>query len=78
MTVPTRERIAAVLESIRPALQADGGDLEFLGFDESDGVVQLRLLGACESCPISMLTLKDGIEQRIRRTVPEVTAVTAV
>jgi Fe-S cluster biogenesis protein NfuA len=78
MTTTTRDRIEAVLESIRPALHADGGDVEFLSFDEDDGIVQLRLLGACESCPISMLTLKEGIEQRIRRTVPEVTSVTAV
>lgn len=78
MTTTTRDRIEAVLESIRPALHADGGDVEFLSFDEEDGIVQLRLLGACESCPISMLTLKEGIEQRIRRTVPEVTSVTAV
>lgn len=78
MITTTRERIEAVLESIRPALHADGGDVEFLTFDEADGVVQLRLLGACESCPISMLTLKDGIEERLRRTVPEVTAVHAI
>lgn len=78
MTATTRDRIEAVLESIRPALHADGGDVEFLDFDEGDGIVQLRLLGACESCPISMLTLKEGIEQRMRRTVPEVTSVHAV
>ena len=78
MTTTTRDRIEAVLESIRPALHADGGDVEFLSFDEKDGIVELRLLGACESCPISMLTLKEGIEQRLRRTVPEVTTVTAV
>ena len=78
MTTTTRDRIEAVLESIRPALHADGGDVEFLSFDEKDGIVELRLLVACESCPISMLTLKEGIEQRLRRTVPEVTTVTAV
>jgi len=73
-----RYRIEAVLESIRPALQADGGDVEFLDFDEEDGVVQLRLLGACESCPISMMTLKGGIERRLRESVPGVTEVNAV
>ncbi len=73
-----RYRIEAVLESIRPALQADGGDVEFLDFDEEDGVVQLRLLGACESCPISMMTLKGGIERRLRESVPGVTEVHAV
>jgi Fe-S cluster biogenesis protein NfuA len=70
--------ILEVLDQIRPALHADGGDVEFLGFDEGDGIVRLRLMGACDSCPISMLTLKEGIERRIRNTVPEVTEVMAV
>ncbi len=71
------EKIQEVLDQIRPALHADGGDVEYLGYDETEGVVHLRLLGACESCPISMLTLKEGIEKRIRSTVPEVTEVMA-
>lgn len=71
-------RILEVLESIRPALQADGGDLEFLSFNGDNGIVELRLLGACESCPISMMTLKEGIERRLRGSVPEVSAVNAV
>ena len=75
-TVETR--IEEVLEAIRPALQADGGDLEFLGFDEVDGVVELRLLGACEACPISMMTLKEGIERRLKSRVPGVNQVQAV
>ncbi len=72
------QQILQVLEQIRPALHADGGDVEFLGFDEEDGVVQLRLMGACESCPISMVTLKEGIERRLRTSLPEVTEVLAV
>ena len=71
-------RILEVLDQIRPALHADGGDVEFLGYDEDEGIVHLRLLGACESCPISMLTLKEGIERRIRSTVPEVNEVLAI
>ncbi len=71
-------QIIEILDQIRPALHADGGDVEFLGFEESEGIVHLRLMGACESCPISMLTLKDGIERRIRNTVPEVTEVMAI
>lgn len=71
-------RILEVLESIRPALQADGGDLEFLSFNRDSGIVELRLLGACEACPISMMTLREGIERRLRGSVPEVTAVNAV
>ena len=78
MPNPIEARIEEVLEAIRPALQADGGDLEFLGFNESDGVVELRLLGACESCPISMMTLKEGIERRLKSSVPAVTEVRAV
>ena len=75
-TVETK--IEEVLESIRPALKADGGDVEFLRFNEEDGVVELRLLGACEDCPISMMTLKDGIEQRLKSGIPGVTEVRAV
>ena len=78
MPNPMEARIEEVLEAIRPALQADGGDLEFLGFNESDGIVELRLLGACESCPISMMTLKEGIERRLKSSVPGVTEVQAV
>ena len=78
MSDSVNAKILDVLESIRPALQADGGDVEFLSFNEGDGIVELRLLGACESCPISMMTLKEGIERRLRGSVPEVTAVTAV
>jgi Fe-S cluster biogenesis protein NfuA len=73
-----REQIQQVLDSIRPAIQADGGDVELLGFNESSGVVEVRLLGACESCPISMMTLKQGIERRLKSTVPGVQEVTAV
>jgi Fe-S cluster biogenesis protein NfuA len=71
-------KIEEVLESIRPALLADGGDVEFLGFNEADGVVELRLLGTCEACPISMMTLKEGIESRLKSNVPGVTEVQAV
>jgi Fe-S cluster biogenesis protein NfuA len=73
-----RERIEEVLESIRPALRSDGGDVEFIDFDEDDGVVHLRLMGACGSCPVSMLTLRRGIEQRITSAVPEVRAIQAL
>ena len=73
-----RQRIEEVLDSIRPAIRADGGDVELLEFDEASGVVEVRLIGACESCPISMMTLKEGIEKRLRSTVPGVVEVTAV
>jgi Fe-S cluster biogenesis protein NfuA len=73
-----REKILEVLDSIRPAIQADGGDVELLAFREEDGVVEVRLLGACESCPISMMTLREGIERRLKNSIPGIVEVTAV
>ncbi len=73
-----REKIEEVLDGIRPALHADGGDVELIDFDETEGVVQLRLVGACGSCPISMMTLRHGIERRLVSNVPEVRAVQAL
>lgn len=74
----TRDRIEEVLETIRPALRSDGGDVELIDFDEDDGVVQVRLMGACGSCPVSMLTLKRGIRQRLAAVIPEVREVEAL
>jgi Fe-S cluster biogenesis protein NfuA len=74
----TRDRIEEVLESIRPALRSDGGDVELIDFDADEGVVHLRLMGACGSCPVSMLTLKRGIEQRLTAAVPEVREIQAL
>ena len=74
----TRNRIEEVLASIRPAIQMDGGDVELAGWSEERGRVEVRLMGACESCPISMLTLKEGIERRLRDAIPEVHVVDAV
>ena len=71
-------KIEDILESIRPALKADGGGVEFLRFIEEGGVVELRLLGACEDCPISMMTLKEGIERRLKSSVPGIREVQAV
>ncbi len=78
MPITVEGRIEEVLESIRPALWADGGDVELLRFDENRGVVELRLLGACEDCPISMMTLKEGIERRLKDSIPVVLEVRAV
>lgn len=72
-----RDRIETTLDSIRPALQIDGGDVEFVSVD-ADGVLQLRLVGACGACPISSVTVKHGIERRIRAMVPEVVEVQAI
>jgi len=70
------ERIQKALDSIRPALQADGGDIELVGVE--GGVVKVRLKGACGSCPMAVLTLKQGVEVRLKEMVPEVTRVEAV
>ena len=70
------DRVRAVLEQIRPFLQRDGGDLEYVGFE--NGTVQVRLQGACSSCPSSTMTLKMGVENALKQHVPEVTEVVAV
>lgn len=67
------DKIKAVLETIRPALQADGGDVEFIDFN--DGIVTVRMKGACGNCPMSMMTLKQGIEKRMKAEIPEVVSV---
>lgn len=72
------QEIQVVLDSIRPAIQADGGDVELMDFHQDTGLVELRLMGACESCPISMMTLKEGIEKRLRGSVEGVREVTAI
>jgi Fe-S cluster biogenesis protein NfuA len=71
---------AAILEAIdaiRPALQMDGGDIDFVGVDEG-GVVKVKLSGACDSCSIAWLTLKGGVERILKDRVPGITAVEAV
>ena len=70
-----KEKVEAALARIRPALQADGGDVELLGVKE--GVVSVRLSGACGGCPMSMVTLKNGIERILKQEVPEVKNVVA-
>jgi Fe-S cluster biogenesis protein NfuA len=74
----TEEQIEDVLATIRPAVRADGGDVELVGFDREEGRVRVRMVGACHACPMSMMTLKAGIEQRLRMQVPEVHSVEAV
>jgi len=71
-----REKIEAAIDRVRPALQSDGGDLELV--EVKDGVVSVRLTGACGGCPMATMTLKNGIERIIREEVPEVKEVVAV
>jgi Fe-S cluster biogenesis protein NfuA len=75
--LPTRERVEQVLNLIRPAVQSDGGDVEFVDVT-ADGIVQIRLLGACVGCPSSTMTLQVGIERNLRNHVPGVRGVQAI
>jgi Fe-S cluster biogenesis protein NfuA len=72
-----RDRVQGVIDLIRPAVQADGGDIELVDVAE-DGVVQVRFHGACHGCPSSHMTLQHGIERNLREQVPEVTQVIPV
>ena len=72
-----RDRVQGVINLIRPAVQADGGDIELVAVAD-DGVVQIRFHGACHGCPSSNLTLQMGIERNLRDRVPEVTRVVPV
>jgi len=72
-----KERVEEIIERIRPMLQADGGDIELVGVDD-EGVVSVRLQGACSSCPMSTMTLKMGVERNLKELVPEVKEVVTV
>ncbi len=71
-----REKVEAALDKIRPALRADGGDVELV--DVKDGVVTVRLTGACGSCPMSTMTLRMGVERVIKEEVPEIKELVAI
>lgn len=72
-----KEKVKDAIQEIRPALQADGGDLDLVEITD-DGIVKVRLKGACAGCPMSQMTLKAGVENMIRKHVPEVKSVEAV
>jgi len=71
-----KEKVQAVMEKIRPMLQADGGDVELV--DVENGIVKVRLTGACKGCPMSQMTLKNGIERLLKKEIPEVKSVESV
>lgn len=71
-----REKVEAVLENIRTGLRAEGGDIELV--DVKDGTVYVRLIGACATCPMSELTMKNWVESNLKKELPEVTSVKAV
>jgi Fe-S cluster biogenesis protein NfuA len=70
-----RDKVAEVIEVVRPAIQADGGDINLIEVDEDGGVVTVELTGACVSCPASTVTMKAGIERIMKDRVPGVTEV---
>lgn len=76
MVDKVKEKVKEALQELRPQLQADGGDIEFLGF--KDGIVEVRLTGACAGCPMSTMTLKMGVEQHLKKKIPEVVEVKAI
>ena len=71
------DRVAKVIDEIRPMLQADGGDIELVAVDK-DGTVKVRLKGACHGCPHAAMTIKNGVEARLKEAVPEIAGVVAV
>jgi Fe-S cluster biogenesis protein NfuA len=72
-----REKVEEILKQIRPSLQADGGDVELIDVGE-DGVVKVKLVGACHGCPMAQMTLKNGIEKILKEEVPQVKKVVAI
>jgi len=71
------DMVRAALENVRPSLQADGGDVEFVSLDD-EGNVSVKLTGACGSCPMSQMTLKMGIENYLKKEIPQVKTVIGV
>ena len=72
-----KERIIKALDEVRPYLQADGGDIELVNYTD-DGILKVKLIGACGNCPMAQMTLRAGVERTVLRTVPEVIRVEAV
>ena len=72
-----KEKVENALQKVRPSLQADGGDVQFVDVSD-DGVVKVRLMGACQGCPMSQMTLKMGIEKILKQNIPEVKEVESV
>ena len=73
-----QKKIEKILEEIRPHLQMDGGDVSFVEYDDQTGVLKVKLQGACVGCPMSQMTLQDGIGKAIKEKIPEVKEVIGV
>ncbi len=74
---PLRDKVARIISLIRPAVQSDGGDIELIDVS-ADGIVRIRLHGACVGCPSSAVTLQMGVERNLKAHIPEIKAVQAV
>lgn len=72
-----QQKVEGIIEQIRPYLQNDGGDIRFVNIDD-DNTVNVELLGACGSCPHSIMTLKNGVEEAVRKALPEIKSVEAI
>lgn len=72
-----QDKVSEILDKVRPALQRDGGDVELVEVGE-DGIVKVKLVGACAGCPMSQMTLKNGIERILKQEIPEVKEVVSV
>lgn len=77
MSQDLKSKVEGALESMRPFLAADGGDMELVNITD-DMIVQLRLLGSCQTCNMSQMTLKAGVEEAVKRVAPEIVAVVAI
>jgi Fe-S cluster biogenesis protein NfuA len=73
-----KERVQEAINKVRPSLQADGGDVKLIDVDEENGIVKVKLTGACGGCPFATMTLTQGIEKTVKAEVPEVKKVIAV
>ncbi len=72
-----KKKVESVIDQIRPYLVADGGNIAFIELTE-DNIVKVELLGACKGCPMSMMTLKSGVENAIKKAIPEIKSVEAI
>jgi Fe-S cluster biogenesis protein NfuA len=73
-----KKQVEEILKKIRPSLQADGGDVNLIDVDEENGIVKVKLIGACSDCPMAALTLKEGVEKVLKEKVKEIKEVVAV
>jgi Fe-S cluster biogenesis protein NfuA len=76
--IDVKDRVEKALDLIRPALQNDGGNVELVDVDEAAGIVKVKLVGACGSCPMSQMTLRMGVERVLKEEIPEIVEVQAV